>query len=267
MVTAPDSPITPTPDPEQPAWRISYEFSETDLQHLYAQYFDDAHAVNVHSPSPTDRLVIKWSLAAVLVALLAMLIAYVAGWYPPAFVVIFCFMVFSLVAFASFASIHADSRKAPKTTVDESLRQFLASERVEILLGPRTLEVWSEGVLDECLAASMLVRWSAVGEVSLSDEFVCISTRLGLGILIPLHAFRDRDHAAAFVYHLNTQLSAHRAGYAERVLAHLAATDHDCPRCGYNLRGSPSLQCAECGRVLEWRDVPEAFRRRTPAAT
>src|SRR6185369_5341829 len=47
-----------------------------------------------------------------------------------------------------------------------------------------------------------------------------------------------------------------RSSRTRRISGALAGRDVACPKCGYNLRGLKQGQCPECGREIEWSDIP-----------
>lgn len=47
---------------------------------------------------------------------------------------------------------------------------------------------------------------------------------------------------------------------SRRITEDLARRDAPCPGCGYNLRGVRVPRCPECGREIDWSDIPAAVK-------
>lgn len=251
----------PPPDSESNPWRVVYEITEADLRHLYAEYYKHRFAAHRDLLSPRRRFWLSVSLFAMVGSLGVLLYSFAFAWFtPPAPLV----LVLIVVTLATAASL-VDDRRRRAAEAGRQLQQTMRSHQVDLLIGRWQVEVLADGIRTIGAPMTGHYNWMAVSHAALDDGFVAIHLLVAHGCSIPLHAFRDRAHAQCFVDHVNTSLAAHKAGSAQRVLAYLASADHACPACRYNLRGVSALQCPECGRAIEWTDVPRAFERQSAA--
>jgi hypothetical protein len=73
-------------------------------------------------------------------------------------------------------------------------------------------------------------------------------------IVIPYSAFDD-PNIAAYAAWLTSAISQ-RGGEAAAVQSLLRDFDAKCPKCGYNMRGSATSVCSECGHDIALHRLP-----------
>lgn len=161
----------------------------------YVLTMDDLHAFNRHHgrSSPVvraGRLKVRLALTFFLAALLGAL-----GWGARAGVGFWLLgALIILVWYALFPRrIESMQRRFTERTYGEGKNADL--------LGPHTVELTDEGVVERTPLRKLEVKWGAVERVASSDEHLFIWTSGFNAVVVPRRAFADEDALKAFAAH------------------------------------------------------------------
>lgn len=109
---------------------------------------------------------------------------------------------------------------------------------------------------------TMSIRWSMISEIqSVPSALLIVSSRGGMEALLP-SSMIPAAQRLTLEQDLRAWLAANGGGDEERISRYLVARDLDCPGCKYNLRGTRSGACPECGSKLNATTLPQAFPER-----
>lgn len=104
--------------------------------------------------------------------------------------------------------------------------------------------------------------WHAIIKCVPTESAMAIHLAQQRVIVIPYSAFKD-PNIVAYADRLTSAI-AQRGGEAAAVQSLLRDFDAKCPKCGYNMRGSASPVCSECGNAIALDRLPVriiAYRR------
>jgi hypothetical protein len=161
----------------------------------------DIHAFNSHYAREsavvrTGRLKVRLALTFFLAALLGALgwgaQADVGFWLLGAVILLFWFAVFP-------RRLELMQRRFTERTYQ--------SGKNAGLLGPHTVELTDEGVVERTPVRELKVKWEAVEKVASSPEHLFLWTSAFSALIVPRRAFADEDALKAFAAHAAMRIS------------------------------------------------------------
>lgn len=167
----------------------------------YVLTMDDIHAFNAHysRESPVARrgrakmrLAMTFFLAVLLGALGWGARASVGFWLLGGLILLFWFAVFP--------------RRLEAMQRNFTERTYQAGKNAG-LLGPHTVELTDEGVVERTPVRELKVKWEAVEKVASTDSHLFLWTSGFNALVLPRRAFADEDALKAFAAHAAMRIS------------------------------------------------------------
>lgn len=118
---------------------------------------------------------------------------------------------------------------------------------------PATIDVrvQEDGLRVEQPNVQAIIRWASFEQVlRLPNHLAVVYTGSMQGVFIPLAAFGSDEAAADWESVLRTRIEAPSSPAVLLVRQQHAQAGLRCARCAYDLSGTPSLRCPECGERL-----------------
>jgi YcxB-like protein len=173
-----------------PLAQISYVLTMADI-HAFNQHYARTSPV-VRAGRLKVRLAMTFFLAALLGALGWGARADVGFWLLGAVIILFWFAIFP--------------RRLEAMQRGFTERTYQAGKNAG-LLGPHTVELTDEGVVERTPVRELKVKWEAVEKVASSDEHLFVWTSGFNALVVPRRAFPDEDALKAFAAHAAMRIS------------------------------------------------------------
>ena len=237
---------------------VRYSMTESDWREVY-RLCNASRAAQQQVVISTPHRKAHWilvSVSAVLLLVVAILSVDHLHFRSPLY-----WLPLLLICMSSLASLaHKRAvgyQKEPETDIDRAMEHFALDQ----LIGEWVVTLTAQGVSVTAPAYAEQRSWPSIAVFSNATDFVTITYNDQHGVFIPMRAFASPAAASHFVTTGNSGLWYADQGLPRRVIRWLSSNNLPCPKCKYNLRGITDMRCPECGRTLEYADVPKAFER------
>ena len=167
----------------------------------YVLTMADIHAFNAHyareSPvARAGRMKVRFALTFFLAALLGAL-----GWGAQATL---GFWLLGTIILLAWFSLFPRRLEAMQRRFTERTYQLGKNAG---LLGPHTVELTDEGVIERTPVRELKVKWEAMEKIAHSDQHVFLWTSGFNALVLPRRAFADEDALKAFAAHAAMRIS------------------------------------------------------------
>jgi hypothetical protein len=192
-----------------------------------------------------------------------MLCLYAYGIYTPPTLLIWAIL---LPGFAA-ASALVSTRDKRQRQANAMLAHAMRTKVVNDFIGNHALWFNDTHIYSQHPGESRGLSWAHIAKIKIDPAFVIVIQTDSHGTHIPIRAFASQADAERFVALAQQTLHASGYGDANWIAKCLASHDAPCTKCKYNLRGTTTAACPECGHPLNRETLPWAFLVDAPLPT
>lgn len=156
-----------------------------------------------------------------------------------------------LLVMTIYSMLPKQNRSNILSKIKESFRDMLKAGATSLDTGPQILRITSEGLIQSGRWGSSELLWrGGIIRVERNESLFLIVNLSRSYLIIPQRAFKTTEEAESFFALVSDLIAKNGGGNDLDLIEHLQHHDLPCPKCKYNLRGTTTSSCPECGKRL-----------------